>query len=56
MAKRIQKTIKAKELLDNALDGLNKFLKNINELALEHVKAQFSKVDLFNGEFEKVKS
>lgn len=55
LGEKDKRTVKAKELLDEALDGLNKFLKTINKLALDHVKSQFSKVDLFNGEFEKVK-
>jgi len=46
----------AKKILDGSMKGLNKFLKVINKLALDHVKKQFPKVDLFNGEFEKIKT
>ena len=55
LGEKDQETIKAKNLLEQELEGLNKFLKTINQLALDHVKQQFPKVDLFNGEFEKVK-
>jgi hypothetical protein len=55
LGEKDKRTIEAKILLDDGLDGLNKFLSRINYLALEHVKSQFPKVDLFNGEFEKIK-
>ena len=46
----------AEKLLEAELTGLNSFLRKINQLALDHVKSQFPKVDLFNGEFEKIKT
>ena len=50
------KTKEAEKLLNSELEGLNSFLKTINQLALDHIKSQFPKVDLFNGEFEKIKT
>lgn len=50
------KTKEAENLLDKELVGLKSFIKTINKLALDHVKTQFPDNDLFNGEFEKVKT
>lgn len=50
------KTKKAEDLLDKELAGLKSFIKTINKLVLEHVKTQFPNIDLFNGEFDKVKT
>ena len=50
------KTKEAGKLLDAELEGLNSFLKTVNQLVLDHIKSQFPKVDLFNGEFDKIKT
>ena len=53
---RHQKTKEAEDLLDKELVGLKSFIKTINKLVLDHIKTQFPKVDLFNGEFDKIKT
>ena len=50
------KTKEAESLLDKELVGLKSFIKTINKLVLEHVKTQFPHMDLFNGEFNKIKT
>lgn len=55
LGEKHKKTKEAEKLLDNSLKGLNSFIKVINNLALDHVKSQFPNVDLYNGEFEKIK-
>lgn len=56
LGEKNEKTKSAKKLLDDALKGLNDFIKKINQLALDHVKSQFPNVELFNGEFDKIKT
>jgi len=56
LGEKHEQTKEAEKQLDKSLEGLNKFLKTINQLALDHVKNQFDKVDLFNGDFEKLKT
>jgi hypothetical protein len=56
LGEKHEKTKKANKLLEDSLKGLNDFLKTINRLALKHVKSQFPNVDLFNGEFDKIKT
>jgi hypothetical protein len=55
LGEKHEKTKEVKVIFDNSMGGLNKFLKVINQLALDHVKKEFSEIDLFNGEFEKLK-
>ena len=53
---RHQKTKEAEDLLDKELGGLKLFIKTINKLVLDHIKKQFPYVDLFNGEFDRMKT
>ena len=50
------KTKEAEDLLDKELVGLKSFINTINKLVLDHIKTQFPKVDLFNSEFDRVKT
>ena len=53
---RHPKTKEAEDLLDKELVGLKLFIKTINKLVLDHIKKQFPYVDLFNGEFDRMKT